>query len=468
MVFSELTFIFVFLPAVALIYYICPRRGKNSVLFVMSLLFYGWGELRFLPLMLVTIALHYFAAIIIEKLKPKSGGGARAALIVSVCVSLLLLGLFKYSDFAAENFNSVFGTSLPLPGLSLPIGISFYTFQTLSYTIDVYRGLVRAQKNFINLGAYISFFPQLIAGPIVQYKSIESQLSERKIDYEQIMGGISRFAVGLSKKVLLANRLGAVWDEISGIGEVSALSAWIGIICFTFQIYFDFSGYSDMAVGLGKMFGFEFPENFRYPYSSASITDFWRRWHITLGVWFREYVYIPMGGNRCSTPRQIFNIAVVWFLTGLWHGASWNFVLWGMYFAVLLLGEKLLWGKLLKRAPRAVGMTLTAFAVIFGWVLFSADSLSSAARYLSMMFGSSGRFADSDSAYFVITQILLITVSAVGCTELPARLARKAFTKFDGKTSGAVLTALLSAAAVIVSAAFLVGESYNPFLYFRF
>ncbi|MBO4289674.1 MAG: MBOAT family protein, partial [Lachnospiraceae bacterium] len=353
MVFSSLTFLLFFLPAVLAVYFAVPARFKNGVLFLFSLIFYAWGEPVYVCLMLFSTVLDYTCGRLVDSHRGAKKG--KAALIVSICVNVGLLAVFKYSDLFIGTFNDIFGTALALPHLPLPIGISFYTFQTMSYTIDVYRGKAKVQKNIVSFGAYVALFPQLIAGPIVRYQTIADQLNERTHSTDLFGEGAWRFVTGLGKKVLLANNIGLLWDTVKAIpfGRLSVLGAWLGIIAFAFQIYFDFSGYSDMAIGLGRMFGFTFLENFNYPYLSKSITEFWRRWHISLGTWFRDYVYIPLGGSRCSIAKQLRNLAVVWLLTGFWHGASWNFLIWGVYFGVILIAEKLFLLKTLERLPKA-------------------------------------------------------------------------------------------------------------------
>ena len=351
MVFSSMTFLLFYLPVVLAVYYLAPNKLKNLVLFVFSLLFYAWGEPVYVGLMIFSTVLDYTCGLTAERFRGTRK--AKIALLVSVVVNLSLLGVFKYADFLIATVNSVFGCALPLLGLPLPIGISFYTFQTMSYTIDVYRGDTKAQRNIVSFGAYVSLFPQLIAGPIVRYQTIAEQMDRRTHSSDQFSLGVRRFVCGLAKKVLLANNIGLLWNTISqtDAANLTVLSAWLGLIAFSFQIYFDFSGYSDMAIGLGSMFGFSFCENFNYPYISASVTEFWRRWHISMGTWFRDYVYIPLGGNRCGLAVQLRNIAVVWLLTGFWHGASWNYVLWGVYFGALLIAEKFFLLEKLKKAP---------------------------------------------------------------------------------------------------------------------
>ena len=475
MVFSSLLFLFYFLPAVLLLYFLVPKKLKNALLLVASLVFYAWGEPVYVVIMLAVIAVDYLHGRIIQRRKDTGDlRGAKIALVSAVILNLAALGFFKYSNFLIGNLNAIPGVDIPLLKLTLPIGISFYTFQSLSYVIDVYRGDVKAQRNIISFGAYVALFPQLIAGPIVQYKTIDRQLTGRTENFDQFGDGVRRFVTGLGKKVLLANTIGLIWTQISAMNpaDVPLLTAWIGILAFTFQIYFDFSGYSDMAIGLGQMFGFTFLENFNYPYMSKSITEFWRRWHISLSTWFRDYVYIPLGGNRRGQPIQIRNILIVWMLTGVWHGASWNFVAWGLFFGVLLTAEKLFLLKWLEKAPSFVSHLYTMLMVILSWALFAFDSLSAGFSYIGAMFGAHGAgLYDSRSLYLLLTNGLLLLVGAIGCTSLPKRavarlengrlaLSRPAISTI---AAGVVLLAIST-----LSVAYLVDASYNPFLYFRF
>jgi alginate O-acetyltransferase complex protein AlgI len=391
-------------------------------------------------------------------------------LVCSVTVNLGLLCFFKYTDFAIENVNALFSTSIAALNLALPIGISFYTFQTLSYTIDVYRRKVSVQHNIIDFGMYICLFPQLIAGPIVRYSDIETQIKNRRVDADQIWQGLLRFVVGLGKKVLLANQIGALWSEISASPDnLPALSAWIGTLAFTFQIYFDFSGYSDMAIGLGKMFGFRFPENFDHPYQAENVTEFWRRWHMTLGSWFREYLYIPLGGNRKGIPRLLLNLLVVWFLTGLWHGAGWNFILWGVYYFVLIACEKLFLLKLLKKIPRVFRWLYAMACVLFGWVLFACDDMTMLGSYCKALFGQSGGGVFSMSLYYLLTYGVMFLILAIGSTELPRNLWNHWLERKE-RSTGLVFTlqVIFLVAVLFLTIAFLAADSYNPFLYFRF
>ena len=452
MVFSSLTFLCVFLPLTLGVYYVCPRRGRNTVLLIASLVFYAWGEPKYVVLMILSIAANYLFGRLIA-----GGHGPRLWLTVSVVFNLGMLGLFKYADLLIRTVNAVTGGSIDLLGLALPIGISFYTFQAMSYTIDVYRGKVAAQKNILNFGAYIAMFPQLIAGPIVRYSDVEVQLQERQTTPEDFAEGLFRFSIGLGKKVLLANQLGALWD-LAGSGSPSALMAWLGALAFALQIYFDFSGYSDMAIGLGALFGFRFPENFRHPYAAKSVTEFWRRWHITLSTWFKEYLYIPLGGNRRGLARQLLNLLIVWALTGLWHGADWNFLLWGLYYFVLLTLEKLFLLRVWERLPGFVPRIFTLLAVLLGWVLFACKS-QALSGYCAALFGANGASSGMDLYYLARYAVLLI-VGILGASGLPAKLA--------GRVRSFWPKAVVALLLLVVSLMILIGDTYNPFLYFRF
>ena len=434
-------------------------------LFIVDLVFYSWGEPMLVLLMFVSILINYIAGILIGINRGKKGV-SKFIFITAIVLNLGLLGFFKYVGFIGETLNFILPfLNIPILKVSLPIGISFYTFQTMSYTIDVYRNTVKVQKNVITFGTYVSLFPQLIAGPIVRYQDVAEQLVNRKESLQQFTDGVKVFLVGLSKKILIANEMGLIWDTVRNSGSASGASgSWVGIIAYTLQIYFDFSGYSDMAIGLGKMFGFEFMKNFDYPYISSSITEFWRRWHISLGTWFREYVYIPLGGNRHGLARQIINIGVVWFLTGLWHGASWNFILWGVYFGILLVIEKSFLLKLLKKLPSAVGHIYAMILVVFGWVLFYFEDMSEMGRFIARLFGSDG-FAMSQSVQAaVISYLPLIITAAVVSTPLFTTLYHKIKSRavLSVIDNGACITSLLLCTSALVS------SSYNPFLYFKF
>ncbi len=470
MVFSSITFLFAFLPLALGLYYLAPRKYRNAVLFLMSLVFYAWGEPVYVVLMFFSTALDYTCGRRVFACEQKgSRAGKRAWLLVSLVGNLGLLGFFKYSGFLVQTVNGLFGLTLPVPQLSLPVGISFYTFQTMSYTIDVYRGRADVQKNIVSFGAYVAMFPQLIAGPIVRYVDVAAELDNRRETAADFAAGARRFVCGLSKKALLANAAGQVWDSVqaAGLTTLSALSAWIGILCFAFQIYFDFSGYSDMAIGLGRMMGFRFPENFDHPYGSKSVSEFWRRWHMTLGGWFREYVYIPLGGNRVGSWKLLRNLLVVWFLTGLWHGASWNFVLWGLYFGVLIAAEKFFLGTALKKAPAALCHLYAMLAVLFGWVLFSFESLSDVGAFFSALFGGGGALADGFGLSLLRENGLWLPGMAVLSLPVGKKVSDYVLAR-DERPGWFLLEVLVLTALFALSVAFLVDASYNPFLYFRF
>ena len=472
MVFSSLLFLFRFLPVVLLLYYIVPRRLKNVILLAFSLFFYAWGEPKYVFLMLFTITMDYFVGRGIVKAKemgnPKR---AKGLLLVSVIVNLSVLGFFKYADFLIGTINFLTKAGIPELGIPLPIGISFFTFQTMSYTIDVYKGSTKVQKNWIKYGTYVSMFPQLIAGPIVQYKTIAEQMETRKENTDDFVEGIHRFMIGLGKKVLIANNIGALWDTIAAlpVDGLAAGTAWLGALAFTFQIYFDFSGYSDMAIGLGKMFGFHFLENFNYPYISKSITEFWRRWHISLSSWFKEYVYIPLGGNRKGKGKQIRNILIVWMLTGIWHGASWNYVMWGCYYGILLLIEKLALGKVLEKLPGIFRSLYTMFFVIIGWVIFKCEDIAYGISYLKAMFGGFGqRLFDGDTIYLLSNYAVLFILAALGSTLIPQKAANVVLGSGKQTWAENILHIIFYAVIFVVAVAYLVDATYNPFLYFRF
>ena len=461
MLFSSIPFLYYFLPAVLILYMIVPFRVKNTVLLISSLIFYAWGEPKYVLLMMATILLFYLCGLAIDKAQTKAF--KKLWLIVSIVVSLGLLAIFKYADFFVDSFNQVTGLSLPLLRLALPVGISFYTFQSLSYTIDLYRGDTKVQKDLIAFGAYVVLFPQLIAGPIVRYRDVARELEQREHSWDNFVLGLRRFLVGLAKKILLANQLGELTDIFRQAGESSVLFYWMYAIAFTLHIYFDFSGYSDMAIGLGKIFGFSFPENFNYPYLSTSVTEFWRRWHMTLGGWFRDYVYIPMGGNRVGVARWVLNILTVWMLTGLWHGAAWNFVLWGLLYAVFLLAEK--WIPGLKKLPGALSHIYVMLIVILGFVLFNAADLGQAAGDLAGMFGLKGLpLVDNTTLYYLRSYGVVFILSIIGATPLVKNLALKV----EKKPVAAVLEPLVMILLLVLCTAYLVDGSFNPFLYFRF
>ena len=461
MVFSSIPFLYYFLPAVLGVYFLAPRRWKNGVLLLASLVFYGWGEPKLLWLMVFTIALFYLCGLAIEGAKTRRW--KTVWLIVSIAAGVGLLGVFKYADFFIGSFNAVTGLRMPLLKLALPIGISFYTFQCLSYTVDVYRGSVPAQRNPITFGAYVALFPQLIAGPIVRYVDVARELEARTHSWEDVTAGLRRFLVGLGKKVLLADNFALLIRLFRESGEKSILFYWMYAIAFTLNIYFDFSGYSDMAIGLGRVFGFRFVENFNYPYLSKSVTEFWRRWHMSLGSWFRDYVYIPLGGNRVSRGRWVFNILTVWMLTGLWHGAAWNFVLWGLLFAALLLAEK--WVPALGKLPGVLRHGYVLLAVVLSFVLFNAESLAQAGSDFACLFGFGGLGLTSpETLYYLKSYAVLFLIGILGCTPVVKHTAAK----IAGTNAGPVLETALMLALLIVCTAYLVDGSFSPFLYFRF
>ena len=462
MIFSSIPFLYYFLPCVLLVYYLMPKAGRNGVLLLFSLLFYAWGEPRYLVVMLAATVLGYGFGLAMERF-PKAKKGL---LIASVASSLSFLLCFKYADFFLENLGALTGRPIALLKLSLPVGISFYTFQILSYTIDVYRGQAAAQKNLIDLACYVTFFPQLIAGPIVRYTDIARQLRCRDYSLAQFREGTRRFLIGLGKKVLLANLLGEICAAWRQTTDASVLFAWLYAVSFTLHIYFDFSGYSDMAIGLGRLFGFRFPENFQYPYISRSITEFWRRWHISLGTWFRDYVYIPLGGNRKGKPRQFLNIFIVWMLTGFWHGAAWNFLFWGLWFAVLLIIEKTFLLRHLEKS-RVLGRFYVLLAVIFSFVLFDASGLSAALVCITQLLGLGGLpLSSPQAAYLLGSNALLLTAAMVGATPAPKIAAQVIARRWPRVCS--LLEPVMLVLLLLLCTAFLVDGSYNPFLYFRF
>ena len=466
MVFSTPYFLFLYLPAVLLLYYISPLKWRNLVLLVVNLIFYGWGEPVYILIMFVSMAIDYTHGILVTRNKAKGNlRGAKMAVASSVIFNLALLFFFKYWDFLAKSLAGLGLDFMPVLGIELPIGISFYTFQTMSYTIDVYRGDARMQKNIITFGTFVTLFPQLIAGPILQYKDLDSQLEQRDHTFERFASGVQRFCVGLAKKVLLANNLGKLWDVYLATpgGELTTLGAWLGIVAFSLQLYFDFSGYSDMAIGLGRMLGFEFLENFNYPYLSKSATEFWRRWHISLGNWFREYLYIPLGGNRVSRGRLMFNLLIVWAATGIWHGASWNFLIWGLYYCFWIVVEKLWLGKLLRRAPGWVGHIYGLLLVIVGWAIFAVEDFSAMGLYLKAMFGMGAGLVDGAALYYLVNYLPMLLIACVAATPLAARVWAKL-----PRRVWQVALPILACVALVLATAYLVDGTYNPFLYFRF
>lgn len=464
-VFSSLLFLFIYFAAVLVIYYVTPRKFRNLFLFFANLVFYGWGEPVFVLLMLFSTVVDYTCGHFIDKYRTKNKKIAKTWLLVSVVVNLSLLGFFKYAGFITDTLNAIPFFSLPSIEVPLPIGISFYTFQTMSYSIDVYRNDAPVQRNIVTFGTYVALFPQLIAGPIVRYKDVAYQLDHRRETLDSFTKGVKLFCIGLGKKVLLANQMGLMWDTIRESGEVNGwLGSFIGILGYTFQIYFDFSGYSDMACGLGNMFGFEFLKNFDYPYISKSITEFWRRWHISLGTWFREYVYIPLGGNRMGPTRQILNLLIVWFLTGFWHGASYNFILWGLFYGVLLIFEKLVFNKVLEKTPAVLQHIYTMFFVIMGWVLFYFVDMGELCDFVVSMFSFSGPVIGESALSTTISFLPLIAISAIASTPLVMNLYRK----IKSTPVKIAIDTVFVVSIMLLCTASLVNQSYNPFLYFRF
>lgn len=471
MVFSSTLFLFRFLPIIMILYFLAPGRMKNILLLLGSLIFYAWGEPIYVLLMLFSTISDYLHGRAIGKARSK--GLKKLLLISSIVINLGVLGFFKYADFLIGAVNQVAGTQIPLLNLPLPIGISFYTFQTMSYSIDVYRGQVKVQKNLLDFAVFVTMFPQLIAGPIVKYADVERHLHMRKPDILQIHRGMRRFIFGLAKKVLLANNLGLIWTQISSrdMGSLTGMSAWLGILAYAFQIYFDFSGYSDMAIGLGDCFGFHFPENFNYPYISRSITEFWRRWHMTLSSWFREYVYIPLGGNRKGLKRQLINVLIVWTLTGIWHGAGWNFLLWGLWFALWLILEKIFLKKVLDVLPGIVSNLYAMVLVIIGWVFFAIEDGSASIDYLKIMFGmGQAGWIHTVSLFDGMENLVLFAIAIVGSTPVFAWAGKRLASSVNGCGIALyrVLDKLIPAILLIASIAYIVDATYNPFLYFRF
>lgn len=466
MLFSSIPFLYYFLPVVLILYFIAPKKLKNSVLLLTSLVFYGWGEPKYVVLMIASVLIGYVSGLLIEAFSQKKI--SKLFLWLSVGINIGFLAYFKYADFFIENFNAATGLSIPLLRIALPIGISFYTFQILSYTVDVYRKDVPAQKNLINLAAYVTMFPQLIAGPIVRYSHIAKELENRNINVENFAKGMRRFILGLGKKILIANTLGELCDIFKQSDDKSVLFYWLYAVAFMLHVYFDFSGYSDMAIGLGRIFGFNFWENFNYPFISKSATEFWRRWHMSLGTWFRDYVYIPMGGNRVSKPKWFFNIFVVWFLTGFWHGAAWTFIVWGLYFAIFLILEKLLYLKYLEKS-KILSRVYLLVVVGISFVIFNATDIKEAISYIGGMFGAGGvPLVSTEFFYYLKSFGITLGIGLIGCTPI----VKKTVEKIKGNAIGGKIIAVIEPisliALLIVMTAYLVDGSFNPFLYFRF
>lgn len=467
MLFSSVTFIFYFLPITFILYYIVPNKFKNYILLVASMIFYAWGGLLYFPLLLVSIIVNYIFGLKIDKYKDNREKDRRI-LIYSIIFNILFLGVFKYSNFLVDNINVLFNTSFNIPTIPLPIGISFYTFQSMSYVIDVYRGDGRVQRNILNLALYISMFPQLVAGPIVRYETVDRQITERSYSFDKFNFGLERVVKGLFKKVIISNTIGELASLIYALpnSEMTVATAWIGAIAYTFQIYFDFSGYSDMAIGLGKMLGFDFLENFNYPYISKSVSEFWRRWHISLGSWFRDYVYIPLGGSRVGKVKLYRNLAIVWLTTGIWHGASWNFILWGVYFGIFIVLERAFLQKVLNRLPGFIQHIYLMIIVIFGWVIFSQPNLTSAIQYIKIMLGIGTYSLYNGYTSFYISQYGLILIVAI--------IASIPIVKYIKKISNKTMKIIVVSKPILVIVSFLlvtiylVNSTFNPFIYFNF
>lgn len=459
---------YIFLPLALILYYITPKKGRNFILFVISLIFYGWGEPIYILLMIVEVMIQYIGTILIDKNR-NDKEKSKFLFVTILVINISILFFFKYYGFLIENINLIFATSLKIKNLPLPLGISFYTFKLISYLVDVYKNKINVQKNIINFGVYIAMFPQLLAGPIEQYSNIYEQIENRKETISKFGEGVEKFIIGLGKKVLIANNMAVIWTQIKTLpnNDVSVLTAWIGIISFTLQIYFDFSGYSDMAIGLGRMMGFEFLENFNYPYISKSATEFWRRWHISLGSWFKDYIYIPLGGNRCKTIIQIRNIFIVWFATGLWHGASWNFIVWGLYFGFFIFLEKIFICKIIEKLPRIIANIYTMILVIISWVFFDIETLKGALTYIGLMFGIGANGLEDDfSNYIIDTNFIFFIIAIIGVTPLVKKIIE--FLKEKSQIIGIIIVVLFCSIIIFISTAYLVNESYSSFLYFKF
>ena len=463
MLFTSISFLYYFLPIVIILYFIVPKKFKNFILFLSSIFFYFCGEPIYTFLMIGEIFIAYVGARYLEKHRKKS------ILVSLLAIHIGALGLFKYSDFTINNINQIFGSKIPLLKLALPIGISFYTFQIISYVVDVYRGKVKALKSFLKLATYVSLFPQLIAGPIVRYETIEKELDNRTSNFENFAYGVRRFVIGLGKKVLIANMLGELCDVFSTTNEKSVLFYWIFAISYSLQIYFDFSAYSDMAIGLGRMFGFHFLENFNYPYISKSITEFWRRWHMSLSSWFRDYVYIPLGGNRKETIILVRNIFIVWALTGIWHGANWTFVIWGLMYGIMLIIEKLLLTKHLEKMPSILQRIYVLFTVMISFIIFNANSIGEAWNNIIGLFGANGEsLINASTVYYLKSYLVVLVIAIIGSTPLLKNIIEKLKTKTNANKIINLLEPIAMASILTIVTAYLVDNSYNPFLYFRF
>lgn len=464
MVFSSLVFMFAYLPITLLAYYLVPRQGRNIFLFIVNLIFYGWGEPKLVLLMVFNIFFNYIGGWLVDKYRADSKK-KKLFLILTCVLDIGILAVFKYTGMITETLNMLPFLNIPELQISLPIGISFYTFQTMSYVIDVYRDDAPVSKNFINFGTYVALFPQLIAGPIVRYRDVAEQLVNRRETLEMFTRGVKLFMVGLAKKVIIANTMGTLTTNIfATTDENGVVGTWVGMIAYTFQIYFDFSGYSDMACGLGNMMGFEFLKNFNYPYIAKSITDFWRRWHISLSTWFKEYVYIPLGGNRKGVKRQILNLLIVWGLTGLWHGAAYNFVLWGLYYGLLLILEKFVLKKFLDRLPSFVQHIYTLFIIIIGWGLFYFTDVGQLGEFMVDLFNFGNGICGDQAFNLIMSNLPMLIIAAVASTPLATML----YTRFEHTRFMWIPETLYCMGVLAVSTASLVNQSYNPFLYFRF
>lgn len=466
MIFSSLPFLFFFLPIFLMIYFIVPKRIKNIILLIFSLIFYAWGEPIYIILMVFSSIVDYTNGKMIEKYQ-NDKLKKRIFLILSIIINISLLGFFKYSNFLIENFNTLLGTNIELLKLSLPIGISFYTFQTMSYSIDVYRGTVKASHKFLDFMTYVCMFPQLIAGPIVRYEEVEKELYSRNHNFENFYNGLFIFIQGLFKKVLIANNIGMLFETISLINDKSMLLCWLGAVAFALQIYFDFSGYSDMAIGIGRMMGFNYPNNFNYPYIATSITDFWRRWHITLSSWFKDYLYIPLGGSKVSKIINIRNLLIVWILTGFWHGASWNFMIWGLYFGVLLILEKFVFKRLLEKLPNIIKRTYTLFFILISWIIFAFEDFRIGLSYLGNMFNLSN-LIDNNFIFYIKEYFLIIIVGIIFSTPIYKKYLNIISKNRKVEIIGNVLCMGIMMILFIITISSLIGDTYNPFLYFRF
>lgn len=468
MVFSSVVFLYIFLPIMLLIYFIVPKKFKNAIMILASLIFFAWGEIRYIFIMLILAVMDFWCGNNINK-NEGNKKKQRIYLAIDVGVNLLILFFFKYADFIISNINGITGLSIPLLNIPLPIGVSFNTFQSLSYIIDVYKGTVKCEKSFYNYLTYTTLFPQIIAGPIVRYETVDEELETKNISVDNFTKGMKRFIIGLGKKVLIANNVGALWNiiETGAYQELTLVMSWIGIIAFALQIYFDFSGYSDMAIGLANIFGMDFDENFNFPYISKSITEFWRRWHMTLGSWFRDYIYIPLGGNRKGFAKQIRNILIVWFLTGAWHGASWNFILWGLYFGVILIIEKLILLKVLEKIPKIFSHLYSLILILVSWVIFAFEDLSKIGNYLSTMFTTNNSLlVNNEALYYTKNYFIIIIIGII----LSTPIIKKLFKKIEEKKSivASIVTSIAYLTIFLLSTASLVSDTFNPFLYFRF